>query len=81
LADRAGRHAARGRGGEGEWDAIFRRTVSATGNPYAGQVLKFCHTPVQEEEDHDLCGPAGFTTRLGDVRYNWIAFVPDYYAT
>jgi hypothetical protein len=64
---------------EAEWDAIFRDAVRATGNPHDGPVLKFCHVPVSAAEAGDLCGPEGFSPRLGDVRYNWIAYVPKYY--
>lgn len=64
---------------EEEWNAIFRRAVNATGNGYSGPVLKFCTSPVREDEDHDLCGPTGFAPRLGDIRYNWIAYVPKFY--
>lgn len=64
---------------EEDWNQIFQDAVTATGNPYVGTVLKFCHTPVRADEDHDLCGAEGFTARLGDVRYSWIAYMPKYY--
>jgi hypothetical protein len=64
---------------EKQWDGIFREAVAATGNPYDGPVLKFCHSPVRAEEAGDLCGAEGFSARLGDIRYNWIAYLPKYY--
>jgi hypothetical protein len=64
---------------EGEWNQIFHDAVAATGNSYAGPVLKFCHVPVPAAEAGDLCGAEGFTPRLGDIRYNWIAYLPKYY--
>ncbi len=64
---------------EAEWGGIFKEAVAATGNPYDGPVLKFCHTPVRAEEAGELCGAEGFKVRLGDVRYNFIAYLPKYY--
>jgi hypothetical protein len=64
---------------EKQWGAIFSEAIAATGNPYTGPVLKFCHSPVRADEAGDLCGAEGFTARLGDIRYNWIAYLPKFY--
>lgn len=66
---------------EVDWNTIFQRTVSAAiGSAYTDSVLLFCHSPVSSAlGDDPRCGVDGFATRIGDIRYNAIAFVPKYY--
>jgi hypothetical protein len=77
---------------EAEWDAIFQRAVSgAIGEDYTGRVFVACNWPLVEgEDDPEVCVPAeylledgsidpAFNPRLGDVRYNWIAYVDKWY--
>lgn len=40
------------------------------------QVLTFCHNPVREYDDHEVCGVTGDAARLGDIRKNFFAYWP-----
>jgi hypothetical protein len=77
---------------ESEWNAIFQRAVGgAMGQgPVSEKVFIACNWPLQASDDQAACVPAeyirddgtidpAFNPRLGDVRYNWIAYVDRYY--
>jgi hypothetical protein len=56
--------------------------VPEVGNANAAQVptiFALCHNPVDPEQgdDEELCGAAGTSPRLGDLRYNFIAVIDE----
>jgi len=77
---------------ESEWNTIFQRAVGGAmgGAPVADKVFIACNWPLGTGDDPATCVPAeyilddgtvdpAFNPRLGDVRYNWIAYVDRYY--
>jgi len=40
------------------------------------EVLTLCHNPVREYDNHEVCGEAGESARLGDIRKNFFAYWP-----
>ena len=61
-----------------QWNKVFKRVVSATGNPYAGDMFITCLNNPVRDGDPKECGAAGNSPRLGDIRYSFMAFVPKY---
>ena len=66
---------------EKAWNEIFQRVVAAAigQDKYDGQVFRICHSPVRDDDDHDLCGETGFAARIGDIRYSSVVYVPEFY--
>ena len=61
-----------------QWNKIFKDVVTATGNPYSGDMFVLCENNPVAAGDSELCGPVGSSPRLGDVRYSFMAYVPKY---
>jgi hypothetical protein len=62
---------------ESEWDRAFRRAVAAAQGKSpqeVGQMFFICHNPVRQE-DPLQCGDLGLNPQLGDLRYNFVAWV------
>jgi hypothetical protein len=78
---------------ETEWNTIFQRALGGAmgGAPVGDKVFVACNWPLKEGiDDPAVCVPPeyrnedgtidpAFNPRLGDVRYNWIAYVDRYY--
>lgn len=62
----------------GQWNKVFKDVVAATGNPYKGDMFILCPNNPVQAGDNALCGPAGLSPRLGDIRYSFMAYVPKY---
>ena len=61
-----------------QWNKVFKDTVAATGNKYAGDMFILCENNPVKEGDPAQCGKAGDAPRLGDIRYSFMAYVPKY---
>ena len=63
-----------------QWNEAFSQAVTAQGYPLAADERAFilCRNNPVAEGDNPFCGEAGDAPRLGDVRYSFIAYVPDY---
>ena len=62
----------------GQWNKVFKDTIGAAGNKFAGDMFITClNNPVQAG-DPAACGEPGNSPRLGDIRYSFMAYVPKY---
>ena len=46
--------------------------------PAGGRMYVLCPNNPVLESDPEACGPAGTRPRMGDIRYSFMAYVPDY---
>lgn len=63
-----------------QWNEIFSDVVTEMGYELkeGERVFIGCpHNPVREG-DHPACGVAGTSPRIGDIRYSFMAYVPNY---
>jgi hypothetical protein len=65
---------------EAMWNDAFRDAVAATGYPLGAdeKVYIFCPNNPVKAGDDPACGDVGLSPRLGDMRYSFMAKVPDY---
>lgn len=61
-----------------QWNKVFKDVVAATGNPYQGDMFVTCPNNPVLAGDPPECGGEGFSPRLGDIRYSFMAYVPKY---
>ena len=63
-----------------QWNEAFNDVVLAQGYPLADGEQSFilCPNNPIEAGDNPHCGEAGDSPRIGDIRYSFIAYVPDY---
>ncbi len=62
-----------------QWNDIFEEAVDSMGADRDGQdMFILCpHNPVQDGDPSE-CGEEGFSPRMGDLRYSFMAWVPNY---
>lgn len=63
-----------------DWNRVFMNVVTELQSrpPVGGRMFVFCpNNPVLEGDDA-ACGEAGTRPRMGDIRYSFMAYVPDY---
>lgn len=63
-----------------QWNAIFRDSVAVTGYPLGENeaVFVLCENNPVQEGDPAVCGQAGDSPRIGDIRYSFMAYIPKY---
>ncbi|MFW5965914.1 MAG: zinc-dependent metalloprotease, partial [Persicimonas sp.] len=63
-----------------DWNEIFSDSVEAQGYELEEdeRVFILCDNNPVTEDDPDECGEPGDSPRLGDIRYSFMAYVPDY---
>ena len=62
-----------------QWNDVFRNAVIATGKDPGNQAaFIFCPNNPVEAGDPEECGGVGNSPRIGDMRYSFMAYVPDY---
>jgi hypothetical protein len=63
-----------------QWNEAFSDVVEAQGYTLGNNERAFilCPNNPVEQGDSRFCGEAGDSPRLGDIRYSFIAYVPDY---
>ena len=61
-----------------QWNKVFKDTIAAAGNTYAGDMFIACINNPVKEGDPAECGDVGDSPRLGDIRYSFMAYVPKY---
>jgi hypothetical protein len=63
-----------------QWNVYFEQLVTELGYPLADDedVFILCHHNPVQADDPAACGEEGFAPRLGDLRYPFLAFVPDH---
>ncbi|MSP92311.1 MAG: hypothetical protein EXR79_10990 [Myxococcales bacterium] len=62
----------------GQWNKVFKEVVAATGNPFAGDMFVLCENNPVKKGDPKPCGTEGNAPRIGDIRYSFMAYVPQY---
>jgi len=63
-----------------QWNRAFNRVVAAEGYELGPdeRTFIFCENNPVREGDSPFCGEPGDAPRLGDLRYSFMAYVPDY---
>lgn len=63
-----------------DWDNIFTGVVEnlQARPPVGGRMFVFCSNNPVQEGDPAECGAPGTRPRMGDIRYSFMAYVPDY---
>jgi hypothetical protein len=63
-----------------DWNRVFSNVVRElqARPPAGGRMFVLCPNNPVVEGDHAECGEAGTRPRMGDIRYSFMAYVPDY---
>lgn len=59
-----------------QWNKIFREVVKTRSGRDQGDVFVFCPNNPVQKGDHALCGKEGTNPQIGDLRYNFLYWIP-----